>query len=719
MRTNHRNVVPKTYLARLSYTTTYIHREIKGSNLIRVFHLRTTNHRILDEMAGSQTKIKTTNNTKTSTKGNKKATAAKDPPTDNTKDVTINTNTQAEKTPMDVTQDTGTCKDSSGDIIMENKNTDGGTEYDSDGNNLYGSDENVSVSDETAVADNGSPNKRQKSTPKRLAPIFEKKKPIPECKTKTMFVAGIPVHKTKKAMDEYHRAIKDFLKHINEYDPTAILYEMYTTNPSTFEIKNWDNFPGKPSLVKQYLANCNPYAGEGQIWATFTLGLNECDESFLWVMKNCWGKDNGGFFKKKELQHNDTKQEIWFCLSHDDIDVDSLCQAQKNQYKFEKNETLELSLKYTTIKDGNSGFYKDRAREQDDSLGTRRYVKGIVAETTSEQFDSYYEWVMQTYSRSSTTFPQGIKLRAVPLISKEYDTDTQEKIKSLMQRQEHFQDSITSTFYLHVSNIDSKYTETGKTLREHLMNIPVSEKNQQPLFLSIGIKQWGKRKGDLLFTYPKKYAKTASRIVSNLNSYCYKQYGEKILRQFFSVRATKSAKDTTWNEEEGRAVSKVEQSLAEIVEEFDAMDYVVKPKSTAPKQTGQTTMEQHAPPVEQIDAETQDDISSFGNSLLGGQRQVAARASAFATSFNPPEDATVARSVAETVSSLDSRLTALESKLGVLDRMSAFLDRFENGKQSTEGSEVTPPSSSKGAANNSNNVVGDLAEESSSKAPAH
>lgn len=210
-----------------------------------------------------------------------------------------------------------------------------------------------------------------------------------------------------------------------------------------------------------------------------------------------------------------------------------LCIKLKKKYKFDKDEELALSLKYTTIKDGNSGFYKNRAQEQDDSLGTRRYVKGIVAETTTEQFDAYYEWVMQTYSRSSNEFPQGIKLRAVPIIPKEYDVDTQDKIKSLMQRQEHFQDSITSTFYLHVHNIDSKFLETDKSLREYLMNIPISETNQNPIFLSIGIKQWGKRKGDLMFTYPKKYAQKASRIVSNLNSYCYRKFGEKILKQFF------------------------------------------------------------------------------------------------------------------------------------------------------------------------------------------
>lgn len=245
------------------------------------------------------------------------------------------------------------------------------------------------------------------------------------------------------------------------------------------------------------------------------------------------------------MQHTDTKQEIWFCLSHDDIDVEALCQAQKNQYKFDNDEDLALSLKYTTRKDGNSGFYKNRAQERDDSLGTRRYVKAIVAETTTEQFDAYYEWVMQTYSRKSNKFPQGIRLRAVPIISKEYDMDTQDKIKSLMQRQEHFQDSITSTFYLHVNNIDGIYTETEKSLREYIMNIPIFETNKNSLFRSIGVKQWGKHKGDMLFTYAKKYAEKASRIVSNLNSYCYRKHGEKILNQFFLVRAKKQAMETT------------------------------------------------------------------------------------------------------------------------------------------------------------------------------
>ena len=288
-------------------------------------------------------------------------------------------------------------------------------------------------------------------------------------------------------------------------------------------------------------------------------------------MRKVWARSNGGFFNKKELQHMDTKQEIWFCLSREDIDIEALCTAQKNQYKFDTDENLELSLKYTTIKDGNSGFYKQRNREQDNSLGTRRYVKDIVAETTAEQFDAYYDWVMKTYSRTSNRFPQGIRLQVVPIISKEYDIDTQDKIKILMQRQEHFQDSVTSTFYLHVQNIDTKFNETGKTLREHLMNIPISETNLNSLFISIGIKQYGKRKGDLLFTNPKKYALKASRIVSNLNSYCYKKLGEPVLYQFFSARATKQAKETKWDEEAGRAVSKTEQNLQSIMDEFDEL----------------------------------------------------------------------------------------------------------------------------------------------------
>ena len=69
---------------------------------------------------------------------------------------------------------------------------------------------------------------------------------------------------------------------------------------------------------------------------------------------------------------------------------------------------------------------------------------------------------MKTYSRTSNVYPLGIKLRAVPIISKEYDADTIDKIQLLMQRHEHYQDSITATYYIHVSNIDTKFPETDK-----------------------------------------------------------------------------------------------------------------------------------------------------------------------------------------------------------------------------------------------------------------
>lgn len=134
----------------------------------------------------------------------------------NTNAATIET-----ETAMDESQDKVTT-DATGDTIMKSTPT----EYDSDGNNLYGTEDTTSVSDQTTVANNESPNKRQKSTPKKLAPIIEKNRTISVCKTRILYVAGIPVKKTKKAMDEYHRAIKEFLKEIKEYDSTAILYEM-------------------------------------------------------------------------------------------------------------------------------------------------------------------------------------------------------------------------------------------------------------------------------------------------------------------------------------------------------------------------------------------------------------------------------------------------------------------------------------------------------------
>lgn len=176
--------------------------------------------------------------------------------------------------------------------------------------------------------------------------------------------------------------------------------------------------------------------------------------------------------------------------------------------------------------------------------------------------------------------------------------------------------------------------------------------------------------------------------------------------------------EAKWDENEGRAVSKTEQNLKEIMDEFDAMDYVENSKTAPQKQNGQTTMDRHAPPVQQIDAATQDDISSFGNSLLGGQRKAQARPSSFSTTFNPPDDTSVAQSVAQTVESLDSRMTAIENRLAALDRLEQFLDKFESKPTTSTNTTITASTPSQNSTN-ANNVVGDSAVTSDSGAPAH
>ena len=150
-----------------------------------------------------------------------------------------------------------------------------------------------------------------------------------------------------------------------------------------------------------------------------------------------------------------------------------------------------------------------------------------------------------------------------------------------------------------MSNIDTKFSGTEKTLREHLMAIPISEDNAGSLFVSIGQQKWGQHRGYYVFTYPKKYAKHASRIVSNLNSYCFKHWGEKLLKQYFTVWATKQALETEWDEKEGRAISLTERNLVSVLDEFTELGYVEVPKPTP---SNQQTLDTSAPPVTQVDA---------------------------------------------------------------------------------------------------------------------
>ena len=116
-----------------------------------------------------------------------------------------------------------------------------------------------------------------------------------------------------------------------------------------------------------------------------------------------------------------TEKNIWFCLSHKKLDLRALEEAQCDQFKRDTGTELELSLSYRPLRD-NSGYQKNSFTPG--LLNKRKAIRGLIAEVSESQYRDYYLWVMQQYSRSATSFPFGIRLRATPLVSREFDYDT-------------------------------------------------------------------------------------------------------------------------------------------------------------------------------------------------------------------------------------------------------------------------------------------------------
>ena len=181
---------------------------------------------------------------------------------------------------------------------------------------------------------------------------------------------------------------------------------------------------------------------------------------------------------------------------------------------------------------------------------------------------------------------------------------------------------------------------------------------------------------------------------------------------------------TTWDEKKGRAISETERNLVSVIDEFTELGYVEAPK---PPPTCQQKIDTSAPPVAQVDAASQDDISSFENSLLGGQRQTAPPQTVFAV--NPSDDRSVAgRSVAAPVASLESRMTEIERRLDIIDHLEQILLRLDPKSKESQSQPDPDPSEHDGLPApmdtssqeaDHNDAVGDSSTVTADGAPAH
>ena len=521
----------------------------------------------------------------------------------------------------------------------------------------------VDQDDATVQGDNSSPSNQVK-----VADVFTKD---PNRRKHTViYTVALKVNKTQKSSVEFRRVVKEFIHEVNNCDSQAILHDTSNTKKArTFHTKEYNNLPERLSHIKKFFANANPLSKSGLVWTTVKIGFDTDPEELLDDMKD-WADGSDHIVRVKPLQNDDTVRKIWFCLSHRNVDLETLSTAICRQYKFDLNETLSLSLKFSTIKDNNSGFYANRKRESENAYGSKRFIRGIITETTRNHYPDFYSWAMKVYSRSSTKFPLGIRLRALPIISKDYDRDTNEKIQALMQRQEWFLDCITQSYYMSVQNIDRIMQATQKTLRHLLMEIPISASNLTPLFISIGKSLTGEHRGYYCFSYPKLYEKKASRIVSNLNTFCFKTYGMDVVKKYFTPGAAKMATQATWDSAEGRAISSEEKELRAAVNEIDELEWFNKSEPQPTKAPGQEVTEEA--PLETVETERNDEdtVSTFGNSLINGQSSKPIPKPT--TSFSPVCTATatdLAQDDTRTVASLHTQVTTQADKINRLENL--------------------------------------------------
>ena len=111
--------------------------------------------------------------------------------------------------------------------------------------------------------------------------------------------------------------------------------------------------------------------------------------------------------------------------------------------------------------------------------------------------------------------------------------------------------------------------EFPSTLREFIMNMKTRDGN--PIFTSVDFSFVGVC---VLFIFPKAYEDETQNRIADLPSYAFFKCGLCFLQKYFTPEAYERAEEAPWNEEGGRAVSKLGEEFDNILKDCAGLSWL-------------------------------------------------------------------------------------------------------------------------------------------------
>ena len=425
-------------------------------------------------------------------------------------------------------------------------------------------------SEDTVVA--GSPNKTNPTSKKKAEKSFLKGHNKLCMKHNIFCKVKLGVKKSENATSTMKQAMGSFMTTLLKVDKELVIYK-YKDKSCTSYINRPTQIPETPSKMREFFSGrYRPKRDFQTIWMEIKIGINSEPENFFEDAR-CLLEDKPGqedYIYKKDLQAEVTSEIGFFLFSNQWQDRKRLTSSIKKRIEEDLKFSPEFTLKWKkafdpTIKKGKTDN-KLSQKKQDE-------IKAIYIEVIGGQEDMISRAMSKIYSSTKKTYLDGEKMRFIPAPKFTQNSGLHVKYSDIIQRQSWYLKGIQRATTFELTNLDHKPSELKKSAREIIMEM-VTENGQQ-MFTSVD-KSWD---NGTVITFPVMYATEARNRIADLASFLHYQFGDIALVRYFTPEAAQRACESPWNEQEGRAISKVDEEFDGILRDCSEIDWLKAPMS--------------------------------------------------------------------------------------------------------------------------------------------
>jgi hypothetical protein len=381
--------------------------------------------------------------------------------------------------------------------------------------------------------------------------------------------------KNPKSDDEEQQVtqsvLQKFLEIVLQGDPLAIIPPYLDIDrvekkvvdiSSAFSVASIDSFHS----LRKYFFRMSPRNSEGQAWCSIILALSIPFPQFIDKIRYSLENQYFGLWLKASDNEN-TFDVGWLLYSTCYQDEERLASL------FSRFTGESLGVKWKPIKTTTG---PNRKKDPQDSSGK---IHALHIECASDRIQEVRSRLSVWYDSSSSTFPDGTKMRLVPTYNSVLSVNNKTKFASCLAHQAALPSGLaigttwemSNNLMLDQANPDDPHGITFKCL---IMSIPYMEDPDLPLFHTVD-KQW-RSDNVVTLTFRPKHEAEARSIIAGLIPFL-RDEGYEFFLQMFSPEAQGRHASSKWNSETRQVSSVEEEEFAEFLAGDDDLNLSDEP----------------------------------------------------------------------------------------------------------------------------------------------